>query len=94
MTVEEAKEIVLSEHPDAQIESNDYNAHWVVPGPPISEVFVEDRVGWDEVHAIHLGPDYSSEKINEMGLKMKKLEQDAQDKAWINAAEKLRGITR
>jgi|SRR5882762_471124 len=90
MTPTEARSIVRRELPNAQHNSNDFNYHWIEPGPPISEAFLEDEAETEIwMNLARDGHDRTDEEHLASFNMLMKIQQDAEDRAWINAAERI-----
>lgn len=85
MTPDEARTIVLCKYPDAEPHSNDYYWHWI--GRKIlSESFEENR---ETMRLVLKMPNSTEEETDQLLAAAKAIEQAAEDKAWVDAAQKI-----
>jgi len=85
MTPDEARTIVLRKYPDAEPHANDYDWHWI-SRKSLSEAFQEDKIA---LRLTFKMPNGTAEEVDACLAAMKVVEQEAVDKAWIDAAQKI-----
>jgi hypothetical protein len=77
----EARAKVLAVYPDAEPKSNDFDYHWI--GVTLSEGFEADLSGVMDM------PYRTEEELSAYSAARDAIENDAIDKAWIDAANRL-----
>jgi hypothetical protein len=85
MTPDEAKTIVMCKYPDAQHNSDDFDWHWI-GRKVLSESFREDEESvqrWLDMPYITDEDEALAEDT------IKAIRQEAEDKAWVDAAQKI-----
>ena len=85
MTPDEARTIVWCKYPDAEPHADDFDWHWI-SRKALSESFQED------LGALRLTfkmPNGTTEEVDACLAAMKVIAQEAEDKAWIDAAQRI-----